>query len=60
MYDSGSERASATAYWSGPAETYVRYCFAERTAVISSGPRHPADSPSRTPWYDHAVQGPMC
>ncbi|GAB2455968.1 hypothetical protein GCM10027162_60550 [Streptomyces incanus] len=36
-YDSGRRGASATAYWSGPAETYVRYCFAERTAVTGSG-----------------------
>ncbi|CAM5729119.1 hypothetical protein STENM223S_07653 [Streptomyces tendae] len=36
-YDSGSARASATAYWKGPEETYVRYCLAERTAVTSAG-----------------------
>ncbi|CAM5663122.1 hypothetical protein SFUMM280S_08318 [Streptomyces fumanus] len=36
-YDSGSASASATAYWNGPADTYVRYCFAERTAATSAG-----------------------
>lgn len=30
---SGRASASATAYWSGPPLTKVRYCFAVRTAV---------------------------
>src|SRR5437764_1424465 len=36
-YESGSARASATAYWKGPEETYVRNCLAERTAEVSAG-----------------------
>src|ERR1043165_2348368 len=36
-YASGSARASATAYWKGPEETYVRNCLAERPAETSAG-----------------------
>jgi hypothetical protein len=32
----GHRLLSATAYWKGPALTYVRYCFVVRTAATSS------------------------
>ncbi len=44
-YVSGSASASATAYWNGPDATYVRNCWADRTAVTRSAVTQPTFHP---------------
>lgn len=44
---SGRRSASATAYWNGPALTYVRNCFVVRTAATNS--RDPVTQPTFQP-----------